>query len=305
MSKIAIAIHGGARTDSEFIRTNLEGYKKALKEAAELSYDVLQQGKSAVDAVEAAIVYLENCILFNCGRGSAINAAGYVEMDASLMDGSEMNCGAVASVTNVKNPIGMARYILENSKHILLGGSGAQEYAKLKKIPLENDGYFIAAHQYDVFMDKRDKLTLAEKEAIRNHGTVGAIALDAKGNIAAGTSTGGTSFNTPGRIGDAAMVGIGCYANNKTCGVCATGDGELNIQSISSGTVSLLLEHTSMTVQEACDYVIHEKNKNASGDMGLIAIDKLGNFGMAHNSKLMHRAWLSSDQQLQIKIYEK
>lgn len=305
MSKIAVAIHGGARSDSEFIRKNIEGYKAALKEAAEISYDILKSGKSAIDAAEAAVIYLENCILFNCGRGSAINADGFVEMDASIMDGSELKCGSVASLRNVKNPISMAKHILENSSHILLGGIGAHNYAKEKDLPLENDAYFIASHQYDVFMDKRDKLSSSEKELIKNHGTVGAIALDLKGNISAATSTGGTSFNTPGRIGDAAMIGIGCYAYNKTCGVCATGDGEINIRNISAGAVSMLLEHTSMSVQEACDYIIHKKNKNITGDLGIIAIDKNGNFGMAHNTKLMHRAWLSSDEELKIKIYEK
>ncbi|MBA3663855.1 MAG: isoaspartyl peptidase/L-asparaginase [Bacteroidetes bacterium] len=305
MSKIAVGIHGGARPDSEFIRTNINGYKKALKESAELSYDLLKRGKCALDAAEAAISFLEDCVLFNAGRGSAINSVGMVEMDASIMDGNDLRCGAVALLRFVKNPVGLARLILEDSHHVLLGGEGAIEYAKNKGVKLEHEGYFVVPHQYDAYMKKRDKLSPQEKEDLKNHGTVGVIALDKKGNIASATSTGGTSFNKQGRIGDAAMIGIGCYADNRTCGVCATGDGEINIRTIAAGYVSMLVEQKLMNVQEACDYVIHQKNKHVKGDMGLIALDKYGNFATAHNSELMHRAWITPDQELTIKVYEK
>ncbi|MCW3075948.1 MAG: Beta-aspartyl-peptidase [Bacteroidetes bacterium] len=305
MSKLAIAIHGGARQDSEFIRNNLNGYKEALREATEISFTLLKRGKPALDAVEAAINYLEDCVLYNAGRGSAINSVGTVEMDASIMDGKDLRCGSVAMLRFVKNPVTLARHILEDSHHILLGGEGAIEYAKHKGVVMEHESYFVVPHQYDLFMKRRDQLSKKEKEELKNHGTVGAIALDSKGNLAAATSTGGTSFNKQGRIGDAAMIGVGCFASNKSCGVCATGDGELNIRSIAAGYVSMLMEEKGMSVQEACDYVIHVKNKNAKGDMGLIAIDPSGNIGMSHNSVLMHRAWMTSDQDFTQKVYEK
>ncbi|MBI2720801.1 MAG: isoaspartyl peptidase/L-asparaginase [Bacteroidetes bacterium] len=305
MSKITVAIHGGARDETEFIRKNLNGYKQALKESAQIAFELLKRGKPALDAVEAAITFMEDNMLFNAGRGSAINSLGYVSMDSSIMDGKDLRCGSVALLQKVKNPVQLARLILEENHHILLAGEGALSYAKYKGVRLEEDAYFILPHQYDMFMERRDKLTQKEQDALKNHGTVGAVALDAKGNLAAASSTGGTSFNRNGRVGDAAMIGVGCYANNNSCAVCATGDGELNIRSIASGYVSVLMEQGNMSIQQACDYVIHQKNKNAKGDMGLIAVDPKGNVGISYNSQLMHRAWISSDQEVIVKIHEK
>lgn len=305
MSKITIAIHGGARDETDFIRKNINGYKEALKEAAEIAYDLLKRGKPSLDAVEAAITFMEDNMLFNAGRGSAINSLGHVSMDSSIMDGKDLRCGSVALLQKVKNPVKLARLILEENHHILLAGEGALSYAKYKKVALEEDAYFIVPHQYDMFMERRDKLTHAEQEALKNHGTVGAVALDVNGNLAAASSTGGTSFNRNGRVGDAAMIGVGCYANNNSCAVCATGDGELNIRSIASGYVSVLMEQGNMTIQQACDYVIQQKNKGVKGDMGLIAVDPNGNVGISYNSDLMHRAWKSYDQELIVKIQEK
>lgn len=305
MSKFGIVIHGGARSDSEFIRDNVEGYRRALREATELGYSLLKKGKPAIDAVEATINYMEDCVLFNAGRGSAINSAGTVEMDASIMSGKDLRCGSVALLRFVKNPVSLARKILEDSHHVLLGSEGAIDYAKYKGVVMEHESYFVVPHQYDVFMKRRDQLSEEEKEALTNHGTVGAIALDTHGNLAAATSTGGTAFNRKGRIGDAAMIGVGCYADNRTCGVCATGDGELNIKAVSAGYISMLMEHKLMNIQEACDYLIHKKNKHVKGDMGIIAMDPEGNIGIAHNSELMHRAWKKSEDELTIKIYEK
>jgi beta-aspartyl-peptidase (threonine type) len=221
------------------------------------------------------------------------------------MNGKDLRCGAVAMLRFVKHPVSLARKILDDSHHILLGGEGAIEYAKYKGVEMEHESYFVVPHQYDLFMERRDHLSEKEKEALTNNGTVGAVALDHHGNLAAATSTGGTSFNRKGRIGDAAMIGVGCYANNNTCAVCATGDGELNIKTISAGYVSMLMEQKLMTVQQACDYLIHDKNNNVKGDMGIIALDPSGNIGMAHNSELMHRAWKTSDEELTIRIYEK
>ncbi|MCE3225532.1 MAG: Beta-aspartyl-peptidase [Bacteroidetes bacterium] len=304
MSKISLVIHGGARKDSEFIREYRDDYKAALTEVSQLTYAILKKGKHALDAVEAAVVYMEDHILFNAGRGSAINSVGETEMEAAIMEGKELRSGAVTLLKKVKNPVSLARHILEDSKHILLGAEGALEYAKYKKVQLEYDSYFITPHQYDVFMEERDSKTEKEKENILNHGTVGAVAFDSKGNIAAATSTGGLAFNRKGRVGDACMIGIGCYANNKTCGVCSTGDGEINIRNTSAAYISMLLEHTSLSIQEACNYLIHSRNKDTTSDMGLIAIDKSGNIGISYNTELMHRAWISSERGLQVKIYE-
>ena len=310
MNKIAIAIHGGAGPDSDYIKQNTKEYKQGLKEAINQAYAMLEEGSSAVDVVEAAIKALEDNPLFNAGKGSALTENANVEMCASIMNGFDLKCGAAAIVKNVRNPIRLARQIMEKTKHIYLGSIGAAEFAKQLNLPMEPDAYFITEHQFSTYEQTRKKINdngqqLAIEQLDKKHGTVGAVALDLKGNLAAGTSTGGTDFCKPGRIADSSMIGAGTYANNETCAVSATGEGELHMQHVSAFHISALMEYKGLSLREACHYLIHEKLKHINGDMGLIAVDTKGNLVAEFNTPRMHRAMKSSSQQLIVEIYPK
>ena len=310
MNKIAIAIHGGAGPDSDYIKQNTKEYKQGLKEAINQAYAMLEEGSSAVDVVEAAIKALEDNSLFNAGKGSALTENANVEMCASIMNGFDLKCGAAAIVKNVRNPIRLARQIMEKTKHIYLGSMGAAEFAKQLNLPMEPDAYFITEHQFSTYEQTRKKINdngqqLAIEQLDKKHGTVGAVALDLKGNLAAGTSTGGTDFCKPGRIADSSMIGAGTYANNETCAVSATGEGELHMQHVTAFHISALMEYKGLSLREACHYLIHEKLKHINGDMGLIAVDTKGNLVAEFNTPRMHRAMKSSSQQLIVEIYPK
>jgi L-asparaginase / beta-aspartyl-peptidase len=300
MGRIAIVIHGGAGGDSEFIREHEKEYHKALRDAAEAGYEVLEKEGSALDAVEEAIRFLEDCPLFNAGKGSALTEMGHAEMCASIMDGSNLNSGGVAIVRNVKNPISLARAVMEKTDHIYLGESGAMDFAREIDYEMMPDYYFVTEHQVEDLKKEREK---DEKEKTRKHGTVGASACDRKGNIAAGTSTGGLVNNKEGRIADASMVGVGSYANNKTCAVSCTGDGEYTIRGVAAHDVSAVMEYKGLDLQKACDFVIHEKNKDIDGDLGLIAVDREGNVAFSFNSERMHRAWRQEGDKAETGIY--
>ncbi|MDQ3278628.1 MAG: isoaspartyl peptidase/L-asparaginase [Bacteroidota bacterium] len=310
MSIIALAIHGGAGPDSEFIQKNQEEYKKGLQEALDAGYSVLEAGGSAMDAVEAAVNAMEDNALFNAGRGAALNEKAEVEMDASIMDGSKLKPGAVSIVKNVKNPVTLARAIMEKSAHIYLGDQGALEFAKKVGLKVMPEAYFITDHAFEQYQEAIKESTNTIEEAgeyqvkRKTHGTVGAVALDKEGNIAAATSTGGTENKVPGRIGDSSMIGVGSYANNKTCAVSTTGDGELHIKHVSAFHVSALMEYKGLSVKEAARYLIKEKCKSEEGDMGLIAVDRQGTIAMEFNSDRMHRAWRSASGEHGVAIYE-
>jgi len=310
MNKIAIAIHGGAGPDSDYIKQNSKEYKKGLQQAINEAYTMLEQGSSAVDVVEAAVKALEDNPLFNAGKGSALTENANVEMCASIMNGFDLKCGAAAIVKNVRNPIRLARQIMEKTKHIYLGSIGAAEFAKQLNLPMEPDAYFITEHQFSTYEQTRKKINdngqqLAIEQLDKKHGTVGAVALDLKGNLAAGTSTGGTDFCKPGRIADSSMIGAGTYANNETCAVSATGEGELHMQYVTAFHISALMEYKGLSLREACRYFIHEKCKHINGDMGLIAVDTKGNLVAEFNTPRMHRAMKSSTQELIVEIYPK
>jgi beta-aspartyl-peptidase (threonine type) len=302
MAKIAIAVHGGAGPDSEFIKNNAEGYKNGLREAMDAGYWVLEDGGSALDAVEAAVNAMENNALFNAGRGAALNEYGEVEMDASIMDGKNLNPGAVSIVKNVKNPVTLARAIMEKSAHIYLGDMGALEFARKVGLQVMPEAYFITDHAFEEYQKAVEEATNSIEEAgeyqVRRkmHGTVGAVALDRNGDVAAATSTGGTENKVPGRIGDSSMIGVGCYASNKTCAVSTTGDGELHIQHVSAFHLSALVEYKGMALKDAAHYFINEKCKGVDGDMGLIAIDAQGNIALEFNSERMHRGYRVGDE---------
>lgn len=310
MNKIAIAVHGGAGPDSEFIKKNIDGYKKGLAEAVNTGYKVLEDGGSAMDAVEAAVNYLEDNPLFNAGRGSALNEKAEVEMDASIMNGKDLQSGAVAIVKNIKNPVTLARAIMEKTKHIYIGDMGALEYAQKIGLKIMPEAYFITDHAFEELQKALEEADNTLEGAGRyqadrkTHGTVGAVALDKDGNIAAATSTGGTENKVPGRIGDSSMIGVGSYANNKTCAVSATGDGEYLIRNVIAFHLSSIIQYKKLPLKEAARYLLHDELKDVEGNIGFIALDTQGSIAMEFNSERMHRGSRSSDKPLFVEIYK-
>lgn len=301
---IAVAVHGGLGSDLIFLKSHLKETEQGLILATETSYEILKCGGSALDAVEAAVKILEDDPHFNAGRGSALNCRGEIEMDASIMDGNTLKAGAICLAKNIKNPISLARAVMNKTKHVFLAGYGAHEIAKLeKKICVEADSYFITQHQYEAFKKERDEKTFQDILKKRIFGTVGAVALDRKGNLASATSTGGTTNCLAGRIGDSCVIGAGCYANNNSCAVSCTGEGEFIITGVIANTIALMNEF-EMSLQEACDHVIHIRNNDIKKEMGAIAVDRKGEIGFTFNTETMSRAWMSETKPLEVKIFK-
>ena len=300
-----MAIHGGAGT---ILRSTMtpelqQQYEHALQEALDKGYAIMDKGGSSLDAVEAAIVSLEDFPLFNAGRGAVFNNIGGHEMDASLMYGKGLEAGAVAGVSNIKNPVKLARAIMQHSEHVTLCGQGAEQFARLHHLDFEEDAYFYVAQRYQQWQEalKEDRVQLDHSE--KKFGTVGAVALDREGNLAAGTSTGGMTNKKYGRMGDTPIIGAGTYANNNTCAVSCTGHGELFIRSVVAYDVSCLIEYRGCTLDEACAIVVHDKLVKIGGEGGLIAIDKHGNIATPFNSEGMYRGRRSSTGVNEVAIY--
>ncbi len=280
--KYSIVIHGGA---GNIVKSKISGdkekkYHAKLQEALDLGKNMLEKGSHATQVVIKVIQVLEESPLFNAGRGAVFTHDGKNELDASIMDGKTMNAGAAAGITNVKSPIELAYRVMINSKHVLLSGKGASEFAKTQGLEIVNPKYFS--------VKKKDKL----KD--KKHGTVGCVVLDSYGDLAAGTSTGGMSNKRYGRIGDSPIIGAGTYANNATCAVSCTGHGEYFIRYVVAYTVSALMEMKNMTLKDAANYIINDKLVKAGGSGGLIAVDKNGNISMPFNTKGMFRAYAKS-----------
>lgn len=304
----SIAIHGGAGTILRSLLTpELEKeYTAALQNAVEAGYSVLKNHGSSLDAIEASVISLENFPLFNAGRGSVFNAKGEHEMDASIMFGKDLSCGAVTSVNHIKNPVSLARMVMERSEHVFLGGAGAMEFAKTHNVLLEPDEYFYTNLRYEQWQNVKDTETFQLDHSAtegKKFGTVGAVALDIHGNLAAATSTGGMTNKKYGRIGDSPVIGAGTYANNATCAISCTGHGELFIRSVVAYDISCLMEYKGLSLKEACDIVVHDKLVKIQGEGGLVAIDAQGNIELPFNSEGMYRASISNDGQLFVGIY--
>jgi L-asparaginase / beta-aspartyl-peptidase len=318
MQLFSIAIHGGAGTivKKDITAAQETAYTKGLADALQAGYLVLQNGGSSLDAVTAAVVSLENCILFNAGRGSVFTKTGMHEMDASIMNGSTGQAGAVAGVSKVKNPVELALKIMHNSDHVMLSGEGALQFAKEQGLQLENDDYFFSQFRYDQWQLVKDEHTVALDHNIqtsafakaaadkeKKFGTVGAVACDQYGNLAAATSTGGMTNKNYNRIGDTPIIGAGTYANNKTCAVSCTGHGELFIKAVAAYDVSCLMEYKGMSLQQAMETVTLDKLVKIKGEGGMIGVDATGNTAMIFNSEGMYRAMQSSNGQKEIAIY--
>lgn len=301
MSKISIAIHGGAGTilQKDLTPEKETAYLAALTNALTAGYAVLEKGGSSLDAVEQAVISLENTPLFNAGKGSVFTEKGTHEMDASIMEGKTKMAGAVSLITGIKNPISLARLVMEKSEHVFMAGSGALEFAKLHHCPTETPAYFHDDFRYQQWQAVKGSDTYQLDHAAnkdKKFGTVGAVAIDIHGNIAAATSTGGMTNKKFGRVGDSPMIGAGTYANNETCGISCTGSGEFFIRGVVAYDVSCLMEYKGLSLQEACDTVVKDRLLKIGGDGGLIAVDKFGNLAFSFNTEGMYRGKKTSDE---------
>lgn len=305
--RVCIAIHGGAGTldPSSFTPESEQVYRNALELAARRGYGVLLEGASALDAVEAAVCVLEDSPLFNAGRGAVFNAEGKHEMDAAIMSGKDLAAGAVAGVQNVKNPVHLARLVMERSGHVLISGRGAFDFAHQQRVELEDDPYFFDQLRFDQWQEVKgsDLVRLDHSDGERKFGTVGAVARDAHGDLAAATSTGGMTNKRYQRIGDSPVVGAGTYANNASCAISCTGNGEAFLRAVAAHDVHALMSYKGLSLEEAVRIVIHEKLPPLDGEGGLIAIDRQGNIVLDFNCPGMYRAHIGHDGQVSSSIF--
>jgi beta-aspartyl-peptidase (threonine type) len=306
MNKYSIAVHGGAGTilRSSMTPEKEAAYKLALHQALECGEQLLKSKASALDAVEAAVKSLEDNPLFNAGRGSVFTHQGKHEMDASIMDGKNLMAGAVAGIEKIKNPVSFARMVMEQTEHVFLAGKGAMEFAKKMKLEFMPDDYFFTKQRFDQLNESKlhDKVQMDHSD--KKFGTVGAVALDVYGDLAAATSTGGMTNKKYGRVGDSPMIGSGTYANNATCAVSCTGHGEYFIRAVVAYDVSCLMQYKDYTLTQACEKVVQDKLVKLGGEGGLIAIDKEGNIDLAFNSEGMYRGYKKSDSDFYLAIYK-
>lgn len=301
--KYAMVIHGGAGVmDKKNMTSEMQNeYLTVLNRALQVGDSVLSHGGTCMDAVEKAIMIMEDSPLFNAGKGAVFTHDGIVELDASVMEGQSLKAGAIAAVRDIKNPIRVARAVMEKSEHVMLSGLGASQFAKEQGFEPVNNSYFHTEKRYQLLQELLKK----EKEATINdkHGTVGCVALDTYGNIAAGTSTGGMNNKKYGRIGDSPIIGAGTYANNETGGFSCTGHGEYYIRLAFSRDISALMEDKNLTITEACQEEIR-KLTEMGGTGGVIGLDKKGNIAMEFNTSGMFRGYIKSNGEKQVAIFK-
>ncbi len=316
--EFAIVIHGGAGT---ILKKNMTpereaAYQAKLEEAIRVGYEVLKNGGSSLDAVEKTINVMEDSPLFNAGKGAVFTNTETNELDASIMDGKTLNAGASAGTTTVRNPINLARAVMEKSEHVMLSGKGAETFAEEQGLTTVEPEYFYTENRYNALKraKEREEVELGhdDKTAFYDpyikdskYGTVGCAALDKNGNLAAGTSTGGMTNKRYGRIGDGPIIGAGTYANNATCAVSSTGWGEYFIRGMVAHDISALMEYKGLSLQEASRIVIQDKLTGLGGTGGIIAVDKNGNMVMEFNTAGMYRATMNDKGELTIGIYKK
>ncbi|MDQ3142674.1 MAG: isoaspartyl peptidase/L-asparaginase [Bacteroidota bacterium] len=304
----AIAIHGGAGTilKSEMTHDKEAAFQKAIKVAIDKAYKVLNQGGTAMDAVEVAVMELEDCLLFNAGKGSVFTANGTYEMDASIMDGSNLDAGAVSLLTNVKNPVQLARWVMERTEHVFMAGKGAEEFASENGMVSMPPEYFYNEFRFQQLqLAKQSDRVILDHDGLKEYkfGTVGAVALDQNGNLAAATSTGGMTNKKYGRIGDSPMIGCGTYANNESCAISCTGSGEFFIRVNAAFHVHALMKYANLNLMNAADKLIHDILASIGGDGGLIAIDTQANVWMPFNTEGMYRGYKKSSGEEEVLIY--
>ena len=297
-----IAIHGGAGTLNKAAMTPEKetAYRQTLQQATEAGKTILEKGGEALDAVEAAVIELENCPLFNAGKGAVFNHKGEHELDASIMCGKNTSGGAVAGVKHIANPISLAKMVLQKSQHVMLIGEGAEQFAKEQQVKLVDQSYFYNDFRYQQWQQIKDEDTFALDHSVEiknpKMGTVGAVAMDVHGNLAAATSTGGMTNKKWGRVGDTPILGAGTYANNNTCAVSCTGHGEFFIEQVVAYDIHCLMLYKNYSLQQATEYVMLDKLKKLNAEGGLIAVDTNGNHSLVFNSEGMYRAYFSSQE---------
>jgi beta-aspartyl-peptidase (threonine type) len=310
-----LVIHGGAGV---ILKENLtaeqeKAYREKLKEALTLGHQILKDGGTSLDAVETVIKVLEDSPLFNAGKGAVLTSSGMAELDASIMDGSNLKAGSVAGLKHIKNPITLARLVMEKSPHVMMVGVGAEKFAKEQGLSFVDQKYFLTERRLKQLQEEKAKENkLNNKKALNfsafreeeKFGTVGAVALDKTGNLAAGTSTGGTTNKKFGRVGDSPIIGAGTYANNQTCGVSATGHGEYFIRSVVAHDISSLMEYKGLSVKEAADKVVMDKLVKFGGSGGVIAMDRQGNIATPFNTPGMYRGSIDENGKVTVGIFK-
>ena len=297
----AIVVHGGAGT---ILKKNVSdemelAYKLKLEEAINAGYNILEKNGSSKDAVEETIKILENSELFNAGKGSVLSNKGVVEMDASIMNGQNLNAGAISGIKTIKNPISAARLVMEKSEHVFLSGEGAEEFAKLQGLDIIDNEYFITETRLKSLLNAKKRYSIKDNK----FGTVGCVAIDKFGNITSGTSTGGMTNKKWNRIGDVPIIGAGTYANNNTCGISSTGWGEYFIRNVVAYDISSQIEYKKISIDLAAKNTL-KKVKDLGGNGGVIGIDKNGNILMDFNTEGMYRGYKKSDGESEISIYK-
>ncbi len=299
-----MVMHGGAGT---ITRQNMtpeleKQYREAIEQALRKGHSILAKGGTSLDAVEASIRILEDNPLFNAGKGAVFTHDGHNELDASIMEGKTLKAGSVAGVTVVKNPISAARAVMDRSPHVMMAGKGAEAFARSVGLEIVDPKYFWTERRWK---ELQNDLQQEKKTATPKHmGTVGAVALDKNGNLAAGTSTGGTTNKRWGRVGDSPIIGAGTYADNESVAVSCTGTGEYFIRWTVAHDIAALYKYRGMTVQQAGDEVIHKKLEPANGDGGAIILDAKGNYAMPFNTPGMYRGWIGEDGVPHVLIYK-
>jgi beta-aspartyl-peptidase (threonine type) len=305
----AIAVHGGSGTilKGELGEEKLQEIRATLKHAARAGHEILESGGSSMDAITTAITLLEDSPHFNAGKGSVFNAEGRIEMDASIMDGATLNAGAVAAVHNIRNPILLARKVMTESDHVMLMGEGAESFASEHGIAREPDEYFHTENRWRQLQKAQSSedptASYISETPERWLSTVGAVALDAHGNLAAGTSTGGMTNKRWGRVGDSPIIGAGTYADNRSCAVGATGHGEYFIRATVARDICARMQYTDVSLAEAADTVVNELLVEMGGDGGVIAIDPKGNIALVFNTPGMYRASIGVDGELFVGVF--
>lgn len=305
-ARLALVIHGGAGTISrdEMSAEREAGYREGLQQALLRGWEVLCGGGTALDATETSVRTLEDNPLFNAGRGSVFTHDGKHEMDAAIMCGRDLRAGAVAAVSHVKNPVNLARRVMEETPCVLLCGSGAEEFAREAGCELASPEYFFDQLRYEQLLRARgEQKMILDHSSGRKFGTVGAVACDTQGHLAAATSTGGMTNKRFGRIGDTPLIGAGTYADDNTCAVSCTGYGEFFIRAVAAYDVACLMKYKSLTLDEACAQVVGVTLRELGGEGGLIAVDRRGNIALPFNSEGMYRAWITSGHAAQVAIY--
>lgn len=307
---LTIVIHGGAGAlePGRYTPAEEAEYKAKLVEALDAGYAVLEGGGAALDAVEAAIVIMEDSPLFNAGKGAVFTRDGKNELDASIMDGKTVNAGAVAGVTQVKNPIRLARAVMERSEHVMFAREGAEQFAREEGLEIVSRKYFFTEKrrkEYEAALkaEKAGKGAALPYAYDDKYGTVGAVALDAHGNLAAGTSTGGMTLKRFGRVGDAPIIGAGTFADNRSCAVSSTGWGEFFMRLTVARDICAQVEYAGKTVEDAANDVIHNRLQSLGGDGGVIVLDPEGNYAMTFNSAGMFRGVKQNGAPAQVAIY--